>query len=86
MALSFTPDRAPDRQHCRHRRGRHSVTHEQQQYGTSGGASEPNITTGELTLNGGSVADQRNSNRQRMSASMTSSNLRGSLWLSNNRR
>ncbi|MFF7057996.1 filamentous hemagglutinin N-terminal domain-containing protein [Achromobacter spanius] len=55
-------------------------------YGTSSSASSPNITTGELTLNGGSVTGPYNSNQPLyVSVDKLSSNLRGNLWLSNNK-
>ncbi|MCD0497359.1 filamentous hemagglutinin N-terminal domain-containing protein [Achromobacter sp. MY14] len=55
-------------------------------YGNSSSASSPNITTGELTLNGGSVTGTYNTNQPLyVSVDKLSSNLRGSLWLSNNK-
>ncbi|MGV2861852.1 filamentous hemagglutinin N-terminal domain-containing protein [Achromobacter sp. AGC39] len=55
-------------------------------YGNSSSASSPNITTGALTLNAGSVTGTYNTNQPLyVSVDKLSSNLRGSLWISNNK-
>ncbi len=55
-------------------------------YGNSNSASNPNISTGELTLNAGSVTGTYNTNQALyVSVDKLSSNLRGSLWISNNK-
>lgn len=55
-------------------------------YGNSSSASSPNITTGALTLNAGSVTGTYATNQPLfVSVDSLSSNVRGSLWVSNNR-
>ena len=55
-------------------------------YGNSSSASSPNITTGALTLNASSVTGTYNTNQPLyVSVDKLSSNLRGSLWISNNK-
>jgi hypothetical protein len=55
-------------------------------YGNSNSAGNPNISTGELTLNAGSVTGTYNTNQALyVSVDKLSSNLRGSLWISNNK-
>ena len=55
-------------------------------YGTSSSAGTPNITTGALTLNAGSVTGvYATSQPLYVSVDSLSSNVRGSLWVSNNK-
>ncbi|MCZ8392825.1 filamentous hemagglutinin N-terminal domain-containing protein [Achromobacter xylosoxidans] len=55
-------------------------------YGNSASASAPNITTGALTLNAGSVTGTYATNQPLfVSVDSLSSNIRGSLWVSNNK-
>ncbi|MFY1971011.1 filamentous hemagglutinin N-terminal domain-containing protein [Achromobacter dolens] len=55
-------------------------------YGNSSSASSPNITTGALTLNAGSVTGTYATNQPLfVSVDSLSSNVRGSLWVSNNK-
>ncbi|WP_342067845.1 hypothetical protein [Achromobacter kerstersii] len=55
-------------------------------YGNSSSASSPNITTGDLTLNAGSVSGTYNTVQPLyVSVDTLSSNVRGSLWVSNNK-
>ena len=55
-------------------------------YGNSSSASNPNITTGDLTLNTGSVSGTYNTVQPLyVSVDTLSSNVRGSLWVSNNK-
>lgn len=55
-------------------------------YGTSSSAGTPNITTGALTLNAGSVTGVYATNQPLyVSVDSLSSNIRGSLWISNNK-
>ncbi|MDH0737390.1 filamentous hemagglutinin N-terminal domain-containing protein [Achromobacter spanius] len=86
MALSIASDRALTVNNVATGAGGSVTLNSNNIYGTSSSASSPNITTGELTLNGGSVTGPYNSNQPLyVSVDKLSSNLRGNLWLSNNK-
>ena len=86
LALSIASDRALTVNNVATGAGGSVTLNSNNIYGTSSSASSPNITTGELTLNGGSVTGPYNSNQPLyVSVDKLSSNLRGILWLSNNK-